>query len=87
MGTLGEALRGHTIEIGIAGGEAIILDLQTQEILGVHRGYAKFEINERMGVAGLQWARGCPMPPNIGGGANLAFILKVLRPLDKLSLK
>ena len=79
--------RPHDREFGIAGGEAIILDLQTQKILGVHRGYAKFEINERMGVAGFQWARACPMPPNMGGGAHLAFILKVLRPLDKLSLK
>lgn len=79
--------RPHDRELGIAGGEAIILDLQTQEILGVYRGYAKFEINEKMGVAGFQWARACPMPPNMGGGAHLGFILKVLRPLDKPSLK
>ena len=79
--------RPHDRELGIAGGELIIVDLQTQEILGVHRGFAKFEINEKMGAAGLQWARACPLPPNIGGGAYLAFILKVLRPIEQSSLK
>jgi len=73
--------------LGIAGGELIIVDLQTQNILGVHRGFAKFEINEKMGVAGLQWERACPLPPNIGGGVHLAFMLKVLRPIEKSSLK
>jgi len=79
--------RPHDRELGIAGGEAIILDLRTQEILGVYRGYAKFEINEKMGAAGFQWARACPVPPNMGGGAHLGFIVKVLRPLDKPLLK
>ena len=65
--------RPHDRELGIAGGELIIVDLQTQEILGVHRGFAKFEINEKIGVAGLQWERACPLPPNIGGRRAFGF--------------
>ena len=80
-------VRPHDRKLGIAGGETLILDLQTREILGVYRGYAKFVIDERMGTAGLQWAKACPTPPNMGGGAQLAFILKVLKPFDKPSLK
>jgi hypothetical protein len=79
--------RPHDRELGIAGGEVIILDLQTREILGAYRGYAKFEIHEGMGAAGLQWANACPTPPNMGGGAHLAFIVKVLKPFNEHSLK
>lgn len=73
----------HDREFGIAGSELIVLDLQTKEVLAVHRGYAKFEIDERMGVSGFQWQKRCPIPPNMGGGARLPFILKALKPADK----
>jgi hypothetical protein len=75
--------RPHDREFGIAGSELIVLDLQTKEVLAVHRGYAKFEIDERMGVSGFQWQKRCPIPPNIGGGARLPFILKALKPADR----
>ena len=74
-------------ELGIAGGEVIVVDLHTQEVIGVHRGFSKFEIDEKKGVAGLRWARVCPLMPNIGGGVHLAFILKVVRPIGQSSLK
>ncbi|MEO7860993.1 MAG: hypothetical protein ABIU05_11200 [Nitrospirales bacterium] len=67
-------------EMGVAGSELIILDLVTGEVLGVHRGYARFEIDEKMGQAGFQWSKRCPVGPNLGGGARLSSILKVLTP-------
>jgi len=67
-------------ELGIAGAELLILDLQTSEVLAVHRGFAKFEIDERFGTAGFQWGKGCPHHPPQGGGARFTFLLKVLKP-------
>ena len=67
-------------EMGVAGSELIILDLSTGEVLGLHRGYARFEIDERMGQAGFQWSKRCPIGPNLGGGARLSSLLKVLIP-------
>lgn len=77
-------VRPHDRELGVAGGEAIILDLRTQEVLGVHRGYAKFEIDEKAGLARAYWLKQCPSPPHsMGGGVHLDFILKVLKPSEK----
>ena len=39
-------VRPHDRELGIGGSELIILDLQANAVLAVHRGYAKFEIEE-----------------------------------------
>lgn len=66
-------------ELGIAGSELIVLDLRTNEVLGVLRGFAKFEIDERMGVSGFQWQKRCPSQPHQSGGAPVQFILKVLK--------
>ena len=73
-------IRPNDRELGIAGSELLVLDLQTNEVLGIHRGYAKFEIDERMGMSGYQWKNRCPTQPNANGGAPVEFILKVLRP-------
>jgi len=70
--------RPHDREMGIAGGELIVLDLQTNEVLGVRRGYALF--------AG-QWEL-TPVCPSYGyfGGFDKAtaftswFTMKVARP-------
>ena len=67
-------------ELGIAGSELIVLDLHTNEVLGVHRGYSKFEMDERMGVSGFQWKKRCPTQPNQSGGAPVQLILKILKP-------
>ncbi len=69
-------------EMGVAGSELIVLDLRTKEVLGVHRGYARFQVDEGLGQAGFQWGRRCPTGPNMGGGARLAFILKVGSPVS-----
>jgi hypothetical protein len=76
--------RPHDRELGIAGSELIIIDLQTQEVLSVFRGYAKFEIDENAGLMGAYWARGCPVPARSGIGPQREFILKVLKPTRSL---
>jgi hypothetical protein len=73
--------RPHDRDLGVGGSEVIILDLKTNEVLAVHRGYASFEIDERFGTSGLHWTKRCPAPEaNRGGGARLQFLLKVLKP-------
>lgn len=68
-------------ELGVVGSELIVLDLRTDEVLGIHRGYARFDIDKSVaGTAAMQWWQRCPTGPNMGGGARLAFILKVLTP-------
>ena len=75
--------RPHDREMGVAGSELIILDLKTSEVLGVHRGYARFDIDRPMiETASMQWRQRCPIGPNMGGGSRLAFILKVLTPIS-----
>lgn len=72
--------RPHDRELGIGGSELIVLDLKTNEVLAVHRGYAKFEVDERYGTSGFQWRHACPAQVNIVGGARMLFLLKVLKP-------
>jgi hypothetical protein len=69
--------RPHDREMGIAGGELIVLDLQTNEVMGVRRGYAMWN--------GEWTGRVCPKYGYIGGqdkatGFTTWFIAKVVRP-------
>jgi hypothetical protein len=74
----------HDRELGIGGSELIVLDLKTDEVLAVHRGYVRFEIDERFGTSGLHWTKRCPAAEaNRGGGARLQFLLKVLKPAPR----
>jgi hypothetical protein len=80
--------RSHDREQGVGGSELIVLDLQTNEVLAVHRGYARFEIDERFGTSGFQWTKRCPKPEaNMGGGVRLQFLLKVLKPASGIQGK
>ncbi len=73
--------RPHDREMGVGGSELIVLNLETNEVLGVHRGYARFDIDRTVaGTAAMQWWQRCPTGANMGGGARLAFIQKVLIP-------
>lgn len=75
--------RPHDRELGVAGSELIVIDLGTNEVLGIHRGYARFDIDGPMlETASMQWRQRCPLGPNMGGGARLTFILKVLTPIS-----
>ncbi len=69
--------RPHDRELGIAGGEVIILDLQTNEVLAVKRGYlASGKTLETTG--GIWWlgAAACPPRPVTAMGGLLHKVLK-----------
>ena len=72
-------VRPHDRELGIGGGELIVLDLETSEVIGVYRGYAKFEINEKIGLSDAGWRNRCPQI-NSTGGPYGQLLLKVLMP-------
>ncbi len=74
-------------ELGIAGGELIVLDLRTKEVLGVRRGYVKTG-NVRNNLTGVRWLTGqaCPRYELRGGRSRdfdfvYWFIGKVLKPV------
>ena len=70
--------RSHDREIGIASGELIVLDIQTNEVLGVRRGYLRTaNVRETGGRVWWLGARACPS--NLPG-VDHAFIHKVLKP-------
>jgi len=70
-------IRPHDRELGIVGGEVIILDLQTTEVLTVRRGYlASGRTLDTVG--GIWWlgAAACPPRPVIAMGKLLHKVLK-----------
>lgn len=83
--------RPHDRELGIAGGELIVLNLETNEILGVRRNFALIK-RPRNTPAGISWefAGGCKIlrHPYSGEtvskdtGFNYWFISKILKPID-----
>jgi len=67
--------------LGIAGSELIVLDLQTSEVLGIFRGFTKFEFTRvRGGYTGMAWTKRCPSPSPSGMTPERDFVPKVLRP-------
>jgi hypothetical protein len=70
-------VRLHDREFGIAGGEFIILDLQTNEVLAVRRGYVRSG-KALETVGGIWWlgAQACPPRPVTAMGALLHKVLK-----------
>jgi hypothetical protein len=72
-------VRPHDRENGIGGGEVIVVDLETNEVLAVHRGYAQFKMDERVGLLNAGWRNRCPSIRATGGPYG-HFILKVLKP-------
>jgi hypothetical protein len=70
--------RPHDRELGIAGGEFIILDVQTQEVLAVRRGYLR-TANIRETGGRVWWLGGHSCLSNLPGVAE-TFIHMVLKP-------
>jgi len=73
-------------EHGIAGGELIVVDLKTNEILGIRRGFVR-AAKSRYSNSGLTWEFGefCPRLSKRTGiakdyDASFAFVARVLRP-------
>ena len=69
--------RPHDRELGIAGGEIIVLDLQTNEVLGVRRGFIRSG-NVR-NLTGISWING-QVCTNSGDKREHLFIKEVLKP-------
>lgn len=77
--------RPHDRELGIAGGELIVLNLESREVLGVRRGFARS--GEVRNNTGIWWLTGqvCPTYGYRGGrnkdfDFSFWFVGKVLRP-------
>ena len=71
--------RPHDRELGVVGGELIILDVQTNEVLAVRRGYAASGGKTLETVAGIWWLNAAKCPRSSPGDEHL-FLHKVLKP-------
>lgn len=75
--------RSHDRELGIAGGELIVLDLENNEILGVRRGFIRSGGSGVHNLTGIWWPKGqvCRNDPGrIRPTFAYEFISKVLNP-------
>lgn len=70
--------RPHDRELGIAGGELIVLDLQTNEVLAVKRGYIRSG-DARNSPAGIWWLGG-HVCSGLGSKRGHSFMKEVLKP-------
>ena len=70
--------RPHDRELGIAGGELIVLELKTNEVLAIRRGYMRTGF-VRNNLTGVWWLTG-PSCPNRGTNLTFKFIQEVLKP-------
>ncbi len=74
--------RAHDRELGIVGGELIILDLQTNEALAVRRGYIRSG-DARNNMSGVWWLGGHVCPKYGDNTVYMSeFISKVLKPTE-----
>jgi hypothetical protein len=72
--------RPHDRELGIVGGELIILDLQTNEVLAVRRGFIRSG-DVRNNLTGIWWLGGHVCPEHRDANVHTyEFISKVLKP-------
>lgn len=80
--------RPHDREHGIAGGEVLIYDLQTKEVLALRRQFLIARQNPRgEGQAMWEIAAQCAKPPRIGiGGEFTQFALDVLQTIEQFNL-
>jgi len=72
--------RPHDRELGIVGGELIVLDLQTNEVLAVRRGYLRSGWMKNL--TGIWWLTG-RVCPNMGGKREHLFINEILKPVTE----
>jgi len=71
--------RPHDRELGIAGSEVIVLDLRTNQVLAVRRGYALSGWKTKETVTGIWWLSAAKCPSSTARDEQV-FIHKVLRP-------
>ena len=72
--------RPHDRELGIVGGEQILLDLKTSEVLAVRRGFIRS--GNVLNMTGIWWLKGqvCPFESRRAEFHGDEFIKKVLNP-------
>lgn len=75
--------RPHDRELGIAGGEFIILDVQTHEVLAVRRGYLRTANVRETG--GRVWWLGAWSCPSNRSGENHMLMHKVVKPTKSVN--
>lgn len=75
--------RPHDRELGIAGGELIVLDLKTQEVVAVRRGFIRSGWMKNM--TGIWWLTGrtCPSP---GAKREHLLIKEILNPMTATTI-
>ena len=80
----------HDRELGVAGGELIVLDIQTKEVLGVRRGFIRSG-EVRNNLTGIWWLSGqvCPTlrfdkRSQKDGDFTYWFVSKILKPAARL---
>ena len=72
-------------KMAVAGGELVVVDLETNEVLGLKRGFA-LAVTDHWGKGysptGISWGVGgmCPSPGDLPYMPNTRFISKVLKP-------
>lgn len=76
--------RPHDRELGVVGGEVIVLDLQTNEVLAVRRGYVASGGKTLETVAGIWWLNAAKCPSAMPGVEHV-FIHKVLKPSKSIN--
>ncbi len=74
-------------ELGISGGELIVVDLKTNEVLGIRRGFARTGFSSRV-IGGVNWeaTEVCPRypgPRSKRGDFSYWFISKVIQPIKQ----
>jgi hypothetical protein len=72
--------RPHDRELGIVGGELIVLDIQTNEVLAVRRGYAASGGKTKETIAGIWWLSAAKCPLLTMRSGEFPFIHKILKP-------
>jgi hypothetical protein len=72
--------RPHDRELGIVGGELIVLELQTNDVLGIRRGFIRS--GSVRNLTGIWWLGGqvCPVKKAL---SSSQFIQKVLKPISE----
>jgi hypothetical protein len=77
--------RPHDRELGIVGGELIVMDLESNEVLAVRRGYIRSG-DARNKLTGIWWLGGhvCPVHKN-ANTYTYEFLSKVLKPIPVAS--
>jgi hypothetical protein len=73
--------RPHDRELGVAGGELIVLNLQTNEVLAVRRRYIRAVVLDHPD-AGIAWGRVCYPERGAKSIQPLGFVRQVLKPLS-----